>query len=215
MNAEISIDDDTPADRRRRKVREAIIDAAEAIFSSEGEQGISMRRLAEAIDYSPAAIYKYFSSKDDLFEAIRDLFFERLLKRIHEAMAEGGETSQLCARCVKAYIETGLEEPNHYIMAFSPSARVQPHVHSEEETAYQAESKLVSMIEKGMAEGAFRKMDPHVASKSVWASLHGLTNLMVCLDDFPSGMPGSEHVTREEVIDFHTDVIMRGLCCNA
>ena len=215
MNAEISIDDDTPADRRRRKVREAIIDAAEAIFSSEGEQGISMRRLAEAIDYSPAAIYKYFSSKDDLFEAIRDLFFERLLKRIHEAMAEGGETSQLCARCVKAYIETGLEEPNHYIMAFSPSARVQPHVHSEEEVAYQAESKLVSMIEKGMAEGAFRKMDPHVASKSVWASLHGLTNLMVCLDDFPSGKPGSEHVTREEVIDFHTDVIMRGLCCNA
>ena len=215
MNAEISIDDDTPADRRRRKVREAIIDAAEAIFSSDGEEGISMRRLAEAIDYSPAAIYKYFSSKDDLFDAIRDLFFERLLKRINGAIEEGGETAQLCGRCVRAYIETGMEEPNHYMMAFSTSSRIEPHVHTEKETAYLAESKLVSMIQQGMEEGAFRKMDPHVASKSVWASLHGLTMLMVCLEDFPSGMPGSEHVTREQVIDFHTDMIMRGLCCNA
>ncbi|MBR9824888.1 MAG: TetR/AcrR family transcriptional regulator [Alphaproteobacteria bacterium] len=213
MNAEVSVEEDTPADRRRRKVREAIIDAAEAIFTSDGEEGISMRRLAEAIDYSPAAIYKYFASKDDLFEAIRDLFFERLLARIHQAMEEGGETAALCKRCIRSYIETGLEEPNHYMMAFSTSSRLNPHTHNKDEVPYQAEDKLVSMIEAGMTEGAFRKMDPHVASKSVWASLHGITMLMVALPDFPSGMPGSEHVTRESVIDFHADMIMRGLCC--
>ena len=215
MNAEVSVEEDTPADRRRRKVREAIIDAAEAIFTSDGEEGISMRRLAEAIDYSPAAIYKYFASKDDLFEAIRDLFFERLLARIHEAMEEGGQTAALCKRCIKAYIETGLEEPNHYMMAFSTSSKIEPHTHTKDETPYQAEEKLVSMIEAGMAEGAFRQIDPHVASKSVWASLHGLTMLMVSLSDFPSGMPGSEHVTREAVIDFHADMIMQGLCAGA
>ena len=123
--------DDTPADRRRRKVREAIIDAAEDIFSSEGEEGISMRRLAEAIDYSPAAIYKYFSSKDELFTAIREMFFERLLARIHEAMAEGGQIDRLCSRCMRAYIETGMEEPNHYIMAFASSVTSKPHLHDE------------------------------------------------------------------------------------
>jgi len=211
MNAEVSVEEDTPADRRRRKVREAIIDAAEAIFSSEGEEGISMRRLAEAIDYSPAALYKYFASKDDLFEAIRDLFFERLMTRIHDAMEAGGSTRELCARCIRAYIETGIEEPNHYMMAFSTTSRISKHVHSEEEMAYQAEAKLVSMIEQGKAEGSFRNVDPQVASKSVWASLHGLTTLMVCLEDFPSGMPGSEHVTRDAVIDFHIEMIMQGL----
>lgn len=211
MTAQIAIEDDTPADRRRRKVREAIIDAAEAIFSADGEQGISMRRLAESIDYSPAAIYKYFASKDDLFDAIRDLFFERLLKRIHDAMEEGGETAMLCSRCMRAYIETGMEEPNHYMMAFSTASKPRQHVHSEEEMAYHAGAQLVSMIDQGMDEGIFRRVDPHVASKSVWASLHGLTMLMVALDDFPGGMPGSEHVTRDEVIDFHADSIMRSL----
>lgn len=212
MSADFAIeDDDTPADRRRRKVRDAIIDAAEAIFTSEGEEGISMRRLAEAIDYSPAAIYKYFSSKDDLFTAIREMFFERLLARIHEAMEEGGKIAPLCARCMRAYIETGMEEPNHYMMAFSPSVTAKPHVHDDKEVAFEAEAMLVKMIEEGQKEGVFRNVDPHVASKSVWASLHGLTMLIVCLEDFPHGMPGSEHVDREAVIDLHTDMIMRGL----
>lgn len=211
MTVEISIDDDTPADRRRRKVRDAIIDAAEVIFSAEGEEGISMRRLAESIDYSPAAIYKYFSSKDDLFVAIRDTFFERLLERIHGALEEGGDTAPLCARCMRAYIETGMEEPNHYMMAFSTTKRTGPHFHNGEELAFQAEHALVGMIESGMAEGVFRHIDPQVASKSVWASLHGLTTLMVCMEDFPTGMPGSEHVTSDAVIDFHIDTILRGL----
>jgi AcrR family transcriptional regulator len=211
MTVEIAIDDDTPADRRRRKVRDAIIDAAEVIFSAEGEEGISMRRLAESIDYSPAAIYKYFASKDDLFEAIRDTFFERLLERIHGALEEGGETAVLCASCMRAYIETGLEEPNHYLMAFSTSKRVAPHFHSEEDVAFQAEHVLVGMIESGMEQGIFRKVDPQVASKSVWASLHGLTALLVGMEGFPTGMPGSEHVEADAVIDFHTDMILRGL----
>ena len=212
MSADIAIeDDDTPADRRRRRVRDAIIDAAETIFTSEGEEGISMRRLAEAIDYSPAAIYKYFSSKDDLFSSMRELFFERLLSRIHEAMNEGGETASLCARCMRTYIETGLEEPNHYMMAFSSSGSSKTHVHDEKEVAFEAEAILVKMIQKGQAEGVFRDVDPRVASKSVWASLHGLTMLMVSVDDFPNGMPGSEHVMREAVIAFHADTLIRGL----
>lgn len=211
MAADFAAGDDTPADRRRRKVREAIIDAAETIFTSEGEEGISMRRLAEAIDYSPAAIYKYFASKDDLFTAIREMFFERLMSRIKEAMGEGGEVAPLCARCIRAYIETGMEEPNHYKMAFSPSLSTNPHLHEEKEVAYEAESALVSMIEQGQAEGVFRDVDPRMASKSVWASLHGMTMLIVGIGDFPQGMPGSEHITREAVIDLHTDLIIRGL----
>jgi len=212
MTVEIAIEEDSPADRRRKKVREAIIDAAEVIFKTDGEEGISMRRLADAIDYSPAAIYKYFASKDDLYTAIREMFFERLLARIHTAMAQGGEIHILCENCLRAYIEIGMEEPNHYMMAFSTTSKeVQPHIHDEKEQSFQAENELVEMIRAGMDDGVFREMDPFVASKSVWASLHGMTMLMVSLVDFPQGMPGSEHVTREMTLDFHVNAIMRGL----
>ena len=52
----------SPAERRRLRVRGAILDAAEKVFAEEGETGLSIRRIADEIDYSPAAIYKYFSS---------------------------------------------------------------------------------------------------------------------------------------------------------
>jgi hypothetical protein len=97
------------------------------------------------------------------------------------------------------------------MMAFSASVTSKPHIHEEKEVAFEAEAMLVKMIEEGQKEGIFRDFDPHVASKSVWASLHGLTMLIVSIDDFPHGMPGSEHVNREAVIDLHTDMIMRGL----
>ena len=62
MTAEIADNDDlSPAERRRRKVRDAIVSAAEEIFAEEGEAGLSMRRIAERIDYSPAALYKSVS----------------------------------------------------------------------------------------------------------------------------------------------------------
>lgn len=209
MTVDTTIDEISPADRRRRRVRDAIIDAAETIFANDGEAGISMRRLAEAIDYSPAAIYKYFDSKEALFEEMRELFFERLITRMSEAADEGGELHILCARCGRAYIDTALEEPNHYLMAFSNwNDKKTP---DENSYAFVAEKQLMEMVDAGIDSGVFRKMDPAVASKSVWACVHGLSTLLASMDDFPHGLPGSEHVTREAVIDFHTDLIIRGL----
>jgi hypothetical protein len=70
---------------------------------------------------------------------------------------------------------------------------------------------LCDMIRSGIQKGIFRDMDPLVASKSVWASVHGLATLMASIEGFPASMPGSEHVSRQAVIDFHTDMIIRGL----
>jgi AcrR family transcriptional regulator len=209
MTADVKTDELTPAERRRLKVRDAIIEAAEDLFTKDGEQGISMRRLAEAIDYSPAAIYKYFDSKEALFAEMRELFFERLIKRMRSAAAEGGDEHVLCARCGRAYIETAMEEPRHYVMAFSFFNK--DSVPDESSYAFHAEKQLCDMISAGIDKGIFRAMDPLVASKSVWASVHGLAMLMASVDDFPHGMPGSQHVTRDAVIAFHTDMIIRGL----
>jgi|TARA_R100000455_G_C6263896_1_gene119165 AcrR family transcriptional regulator len=209
MSTDTTLEDVTPAERRRRRVRDAIIDAAETIFAADGESGISMRRLAEAIDYSPAAIYKYFDSKEALFAEMRELFFERLIRRMDEAAEEGGPVHVLCERCGRAYIETALEEPKHYLMAFSNWDK--ENAPDENTYAFAAETNLKEMVVAGIERGVFREMDPAVASKCVWASVHGLAILLASMEEFPHGMPGSEHVTRDAVIDFQTNMIIRGL----
>src|SRR5438445_6569468 len=73
-------------ERDREAVQRAILDAARDLFVSQGYQNVSIRKIAERIEYSPAAIYGYFPSKDDIFFALAEEGF-RLLSSIPDAAA--------------------------------------------------------------------------------------------------------------------------------
>jgi AcrR family transcriptional regulator len=201
-------DGDTPAERRKRKVRDSIIEAAEDVFALEGEAGLSMRRLADRIDYSPAAIYKYFGSKDELLAAIREQFFERLLPRLSPP-AEGASAAQRFRAGLLAYVQTGLENPNHYRMGFANIGSAPP---TEGSRAYEAATTFTAMIAELVADGTFREVDPQFASASAWASIHGLTNLMTSMPDFPRGLDETAApISRAALIEFHVEQVCRGL----
>src|SRR4026207_303780 len=65
-------------ERDREAVRRSILDAARELFVTEGYQKVSIRKVAERIEYSPAAIYGYFPSKDDIFFALAEEGFRLL-----------------------------------------------------------------------------------------------------------------------------------------
>src|ERR1700722_258075 len=67
-------------ERDREAVERAILDAARDLFVAEGYPNVSIRKIAERIEYSPAALYIYFRSKDDIFFALAEEGF-RLLGR--------------------------------------------------------------------------------------------------------------------------------------
>jgi AcrR family transcriptional regulator len=58
--------------RERENVRSAILTAARSLFLAEGYANVSMRKIAEQIEYSPGAIYSYFASKEDIFFALAE-----------------------------------------------------------------------------------------------------------------------------------------------
>jgi AcrR family transcriptional regulator len=65
-------------DREKQAVRDSILTAARDLFVAEGFAQVSIRKIAERIEYSPAAIYSYFPSKDDIFFALAAEGFGRL-----------------------------------------------------------------------------------------------------------------------------------------
>jgi AcrR family transcriptional regulator len=65
-------------ERDRESVRRGMLDAARELFVREGYQNVSIRKIAERIEYSPAAIYGYFPSKDDIFFALAEEGFRLL-----------------------------------------------------------------------------------------------------------------------------------------
>src|SRR3954454_6251076 len=75
-------------ERDRDAVRRRILDAARELFVAEDYENVSIRKIAERIEYSPAAIYGYFPSKDDIFFALAEEGFH-LLGRPGEGAAAG------------------------------------------------------------------------------------------------------------------------------
>src|SRR5215207_10855214 len=80
--------------RERDRVQDAILTAARELFVTEGYRNVSIRKIADRIEYSPAAIYSYFPSKDDIFFALAEEGFHLLFDTAcpaESAMAESAD----------------------------------------------------------------------------------------------------------------------------
>jgi AcrR family transcriptional regulator len=74
--------------RHHAAIEHRILDAAEDLLLRSGSDGVSLRAVAERIEYSPSAIYSYFSTKDGLLAALAAHGFRQLtvvLTRVSEA----------------------------------------------------------------------------------------------------------------------------------
>ena len=65
----------------RGEVRRMILDAARRLFIEGGYANVPIRQIAAAVDYSPAALYRYFKTKDELFAALKEEGFRLLMSR--------------------------------------------------------------------------------------------------------------------------------------
>ena len=70
--------------REKTQLRQEILDAAREIFATEGYEALTMRRVAEKIEYSPTAIYLHFKDKAELVQAICDELFAGLVRRLQD-----------------------------------------------------------------------------------------------------------------------------------
>ena len=108
-------------ERDREAVRRGILDAARELFVTEGYRNVSIRKIAEKIEYSPAAIYGYFPSKDDIFYALAEEGF-RLLHGSDDTAFNGQITGLEPLERVKTILwrlyEFSREQPQYFELMF-------------------------------------------------------------------------------------------------
>jgi AcrR family transcriptional regulator len=106
-------------EREREIVRRAIVDAARELFVAEGFGKVSVRKIAERIEYSPAAIYSYFPSKDDIFYALAEEGF-RLLCDGLPTQEEEAEADPLVIvrRALNGLYRFSQAHPEYYALMF-------------------------------------------------------------------------------------------------
>src|ERR1700733_6810197 len=104
-------------EREKSETREKILEAARALFSEHGYEGVSMRQVAEKIEYSPTAIYVHFADKEDLFHELVNEDFARLAAEFQNVpMPE--DSIERIKQIGRSYVEFGIRHPNHYRLMF-------------------------------------------------------------------------------------------------
>lgn len=78
-------------ERRLERTRGLLVDAAEEVFAEKGFMPATLDDIAKVAGYSKGAIYKYFSTKEDLFLAATDRYWRRYFDNFAEVMSSADQ----------------------------------------------------------------------------------------------------------------------------
>lgn len=193
--------------RQKKFLRHEILDAASELFVRDGYENVSMRRIADKIEYSPTTIYIYFKDKADLLEQVCKETFGRLVQKLSKIMEQPGDPVERLKRGLLAYIEFGLENPHHYRATFMmpiPEGFDKTKYHQGDSPGMQAFSFLIRGITECVKAGKMPPLNVELASQTLWAGIHGITSLLIVHDIFP-------WVGQDKVIHSTVDTLVTGL----
>ena len=181
-------------EREREEVRRKILDAARDLFATEGYASVTMRKIAEAIEYSPTAIYGHFEDKDDLVHALCHEDFARLLA-VFDSQEVPPDPLDRIRMLGHGYALFARQNPNHYRFMFMTPAKFE-HLKELSDPGQQSFQRLLAAVEAARAKGLLRPVDPMIISQVLWASLHGAVSLLVTYrpEQFPCAAPPADFV---------------------
>src|ERR1019366_9807448 len=164
-------------EREKSETRDKIIDAARELFVTEGYEGVSMRRVAEKIEYSPTAIYVHFADKSELFQELCQQDFARLAE-VFQSSAMSADPVERLKQIGRTYIDFGVRYPNHYrFMFMTPHFPVE--MNDEEcgdkgNPEVDAYAFLKWAVQEAIRSGRLREelADPELVSQTLWAAVH-------------------------------------------
>ena len=175
----------TPAQRRRDReratAREKILSAALDVARRDGWDAVTMRRLADEIEYSANFAYRYFTGRDDILHTLVREGFARLRDAMatagqQAASASAGQAASTEAAAVRraghAYLDFALAEPDLYQLMYSLGGVRVP------ATDTWNEGQAVGDVLTGLlAAAGDQQPGQHVLQ--LWATAHGLIALQV------------------------------------
>ena len=198
--------------REKSETRDKILDAARELFVTEGYEGVSMRRVAEKIEYSPTAIYVYFADKQELFHELCQQDYARLAE-VFQSSAMSSDPIERVKQIGRTYTEFGVRYPNHYkFMFMTPHP---PHEPDEEDREVMGNPEVDAYaflkwaVQRAIDAERFREelQDAELISQTLWAAVHGVIalNIAKCSDPWVDWRPLQQ---RAEMM---LDVTLRGL----
>ena len=96
---------ETRTDRRKRRNRQALIEAGYAVMAQKGIDAATMSEIADLADVGAGTVYNYFASKDELAMSVMEQVMDRLAQRIEAVTNSFSDPAQVYAFGIRIVME--------------------------------------------------------------------------------------------------------------
>ena len=168
-------------EREKREQRQKILNAALQIITKEGYAALSMRRLAEQIEYSPASIYLHFGSREQIAKELSEVGFGELLQQLSAASALPNAVHALHALGL-AYVRYGMENREMYRLIFMGDSEYMIAAFSKQTEAsagIKAYRLLIDLATRLQKAGVMKDAATVEFAELIGMALHGIVSLQI------------------------------------
>ena len=166
-------------ERDRQEMRDTILKSAHQLFVDKGFEDVSIRNIAEAIEYSPATIYLYFKDKNEIFYALHGEAF----KKFNEFMSVLATIKDPFKRLIKMgerYMDFAFKHSQYYDIMFIMQAPMDCDKNSEDwKEGESAHCQLENLVKECQANGYFKNKEYKTLSFLIWSTMHGMCSLVL------------------------------------
>lgn len=168
-------------EKQKLEIRKMILDASMKLFVEQGFENVSIRKIADLIEYSPTTVYLYFKDKNEILYSLHDMGFEKMAEYNQDLWEIKNPLLRLY-KMGENYIRFGLNHPEFYDLMFilkAPMEVIEANRNCEWAKGDQALARLQETVAACMEAGLIAKGDVKAASMCIWATVHGLVSLAI------------------------------------
>ena len=178
--------------RQKEEVRTSILDTAWEMVITEGWHSFSIRKVADAIEYSVPVIYSHFENKEAILLEFNRKGFQLLVDALMAAKAGKDHPADQIRAMGKAYWNFAFANKEYYQLMFGlgiPSCDTADKIPALGDFSQVITGSIVAMV----APGKIPTFNPWLKYQSFWSMLHGLVSInMVAPDRVNAGGHESE-----------------------
>ncbi|MEZ0608736.1 TetR/AcrR family transcriptional regulator [Fibrella sp. WM1] len=167
--------------REKEELRTLILNGAMALFAEKGVENVTIRNIAEAVEYSVGTVYVYFKDKNAILHALHIEGFAALRNQF-QTLTQVSDPMDRLRASGRLYIEFAAANPDMYDLMFNMKAPLDFVKDCADEAWNEGQSAfdfLLHVVEDCLAAGYFKGHRAKPLAFMIWSTVHGMCHLAI------------------------------------
>lgn len=177
------------------QTRRALLDVAAKIVGAEGENALTVRRVADAAGTTTRAVYSLFGDREGMVRALFEVAADTMRQHHETVPIDPDDPTLEFPPLALAFRAAALEQPNLYHLWLGRLPTYSDIDRAELDDSLRAFERVRDTVERSVATGRFPARDPRATGMQLFALVHGLASLEL------AGLLGDREAARVAWLD--------------